>query len=139
MFLAGLTPKDVSVRTVQRFLRTQGFQYLQARKKGILTEKDHNLRLQFARKMQREFTENVWTGKIAFYLDGVRFLHKYNPADQAHAPTGRIWRKLCEGLVRGCTAKGSHRGSGGRVAKFMVVISYKEGVILCEEYESLNG
>ena len=53
MFQAGITLKQVSYRTVQRFLRKEGFQYLQARKKGILTEKDLKERLKFAQKMQR--------------------------------------------------------------------------------------
>ena len=33
--------------------------------------------------MKREHTEDFWTKEIAFYLDGVSFVHKYNPADQA--------------------------------------------------------
>ena len=39
-------------------------------------------------------------GKTAslFFLDGVSFIHKYNPLDQARAPKGRIWRKPREGL-----------------------------------------
>jgi len=35
--------------------------------------------------------------------------------------------------------KGAHSGSGGRVAKFTVAVSYGNGVILCEQYEKLNG
>ena len=54
MFQAGITPKQVSYRTVERFLRKEDFQYLQARKKEILTEKDLKERLTFAEKMQRE-------------------------------------------------------------------------------------
>ena len=89
--------------------------------------------------MKREHTKDFWTKEIAFYLDGVSFVHKYNPADQARAPKGRIWRKDDEGLAFGCTAKGSHCGTGGRVAKFMVAITYREGVILCEQYDNLKG
>ena len=48
MFQAGITLKQVSYRTVQRFLRKEDFQYLQARKKEILTEKDLKERLTFA-------------------------------------------------------------------------------------------
>ena len=36
-------------------------------------------------------------------------------------------------------AKGAHSESGGRVAEFMVAVSYGNGVILCEQYEKLNG
>ena len=39
----------------------------------------------------------------------------------------------------GCTAKGAHCGSGGRVVEFMVAVSYGKGVILCEQYKTLNG
>ena len=58
--------------------------------------------------------------KIAFYLDGVSFIHKYKPYDQARAPKGKIWRKTQEGVARGCTAKGAHCGSGGHLAKCFV-------------------
>lgn len=73
-----------------------------------------------------------------FFLDGVSFIHKHNPLDQAWAPKGCIWRKQREGLSYGCTAKEAHCGRG-RVAKFMVAVSYGKGVILCEHYETLNG
>ena len=44
-----------------------------------------------------------------------------------------------EGLACGCTVKGSHCGSGGRVAKFVVTITYREGVVLCEKNHRMNG
>ena len=47
-------------------------------------------------------------------------------------------RKDDEGLAFGCSAKGSHCGTGGRVAKFMVAITYREGVILCEQQVSYS-
>jgi len=59
--------------------------------------------------------------------------------DQARAPKARIWRKKKEGLTHCCTGKGSHVGSGGRVLKLMVGISYGNGVVLCEQYEKLDG
>ena len=136
---AGVSPRHASFRTVQRFLRSQGYKYLQARQKGLLTDKDLKKRLKFARKIKREYNDNLWTEQIAFFLDAVSFIHKFNPADQARAPRGRIWRKEMEGLACGCTAKGSHCGSGGRVAKFVVAITYREGVVLCEKYHRMNG
>ena len=139
MLQAGITALQVSNRTVQRFLRREGFQYLQARKKGVLLEGDLIKRKQFAKKMKKDYDQHVWQNSISFFLDGVSFIHKYNPLDQARAPKGRIWRKPREGLSYGCTAKGAHCGSGGRVAKFMVAVSYGKGVILCEQYETLNG
>lgn len=66
-------------------------------------------------------------------------MFKVNPLDQARAPRGRVWRKRSEGLKFGCTANGSKVGTGGRVAKLMVAISFNKGVIACEPYEEMNG
>ena len=44
------------------------------------------------------------------------------------------WRQRNEGFDPLCTAKGSHTGSGGRIAHFIVAISFNKGVILCEQY-----
>ena len=136
---AGLESKMVSCQTVRRLLRRHGYKYILARRKGILTEADLIKRLKYAQSMKRDHDASIWTEKVAFYLDGASFIHKYNPADQARAPKGRIWRKAEEGLRIGCTSKGSHCGTGGRMAKFMVAISYREGVVLCEQYTHLNG
>ena len=136
---AGLNMNYVSCKTVQRYLHSQGYKYLNARQKGLLMETDLAKRLRFARKIKREHSENFWKENISFYLDGVSFVHKCNPADQARAPSGRIWRKEQEGLALGCTAKGAHCGSGGRVARFMVGMSYGHGVVLCEQYHHLDG
>lgn len=72
-------------------------------------------------------------------MDGTGFAHKTNPFDQARAPKGRTWRKLSEGLTLGCTSKGRKEGTGGKVLKLMVAISYGKGVIICEPYEKLCG
>ena len=98
---AGVSVRDVSFRTVQRFLHSQGYKYLQARQKGLRTDKDLKKRLRFARKIKREYDDSLWTERIAFFLDAVCFIHKFNPADQARAPRGRVWRKEIEGLARG--------------------------------------
>ena len=58
--------------------------------------------------------------RIAFYLDGVSFIHKHKSYNQARTPKGKIWCKPQEGLARKCTAKGAHCGSGGRLAKCFV-------------------
>ena len=136
---ANISESNVSVRTVARFLNSKGYFYLQAWKKGLLTNNDKNLRVSFAKKVREEYNNELWTQKIAFYLDGVAFAHKTNPLDQARAPTGRIYRKESEGLNQYCTAKGSKVGSGGKIVKFLVAISYNVGVILCEEYEHMTG
>ena len=70
---ANISESDVSVRTVGRFLNSKGYFYLQARKKGLLTNNDKSLRVAFAKKVREEYDTELWTHKIAFYLDGVAF------------------------------------------------------------------
>ena len=50
-----------------------------------------------------------------------------------------MWRKANEGTDRGCTAKGSACGSGGRRANLLVCISYGHGVCHITKYEKMNG
>ena len=50
------------------FFRKKGFQYLQARKKGILKKKDLKERLKFAQKMQREYYDQFWKNSIFFFF-----------------------------------------------------------------------
>ena len=119
--------KDVSESTISRFLNKESYYYLQARKKGLLTKADMKKRRTFAGRMQNGYSHDVWTQDIAFYLDGTGVAYKRNPLDQALAPKGRVWRKRSEGLTPGCTAKGKKTGTGGRVVKLMVAISYDKG------------
>ena len=90
---ANISESDVSVRTVGRFLNNKGYFYLLARKKGLLTNDDKSLRVAFAKKVREEYDKELWTHKIAFYLDGVAFAHKTNPLDKARV------------LLEGSTAK----------------------------------
>ena len=139
LLFSGINPKNICPRTVRRLLNKNGYHYLQARKKGVLSKKGVQKHYKFAKKMIKEFGHDVWTKKIAFYSDGVSFTHKRDPADEAKAPKGRIWRKPNEGLDRGCTAKGSQEGSGGRLVKMMVAISHEAGVVVCDQYDKLDG
>jgi len=136
---AGIEPGVVSDRTIRRCLNRHGYHSLQARKKGLMSKTDLKKRVAFARYVLKKYKEDVWTSKVAFYLDGVSFYYKRNPCDQARAPRGRIWRLKSEGLKQGCTSKGSKTGSGGKVLKLMVAISHGRGVILCHQYEKLDG
>ena len=86
---------------------------------------------------QKNFDKDIWKKDICFYLDGKSFVHKLNPKDQARAPKAREWRGKNEGLTPDCVAIGIKVGSGGKVAHFMVVISYQNGV-MCEQYEKTN-
>ena len=131
--------RHVTDRTVRRLLNRNGYFFLQARKKGLMSEEDKEKRVAFAQTMQENYPPNVWTHSIAFYLDGVSFVYKTNPMDQARAPKGRVWRKKSEGLTQGCLAKGKKVGTGGKVAKFIVAISFGKGVVICERYETMNG
>jgi hypothetical protein len=66
--------KDVSESTISRFLNKEGYYYyLQARKKGLLTKADMKKRRTLARRMQNEYSHDVWIQDIAFYLDGTGF------------------------------------------------------------------
>ena len=53
----------------------------QARKKGLLNDKDKRLRLSYAREMKRVLREHpdYYTNYVAFYLDAVSFVHKNDP------------------------------------------------------------
>ena len=72
---AGIQQKDVSVRTVSltRFLNSQNYYYLQTRKKGLMTAEDHIKRVKFAKYMKANYSQQIWTEGIAFYLDGTGF------------------------------------------------------------------
>ena len=131
--------RGVTDRTVRRLLNRNGYHYLQARKKGLMSRSDRKSRVAFARNILKNYPRDVWTNEIAFYLDAVSFVYKSNPMDQARAPYGRVWRKASEGLKQGCLAKGSKVGSGGKLVKMVVAISYNKGVIKCEQYEKMCG
>ena len=86
--------------TFSRFLNEKGHGYLIARRQGILSEKDQRMRLQYAREMKRGLSRNpdVFKHDIAFYLDGVSFVHRQNPLQAAARAKSRIGRKKNEGL-----------------------------------------
>ena len=136
---SGITSDICSNRTVRRRLNEMGYGYYQSRKKGLLNENDLKKRLKFARHYLK-FPAQFWQTGIAFYLDGVGWAHKSNPSEHAVTLRTRSWRKKCEGLTINCTAKGKREGDGGRMAKFMVAISYGKGVIKAIHYDGrING
>ena len=136
---ARIQQKDVSVRTVSRFLNSQNYYYLQTRKRGLMTVEDHIKRVKFAKYTKANYSQEIWTEGIAFYLDGTGFTYKRNWLDQACALKARVWRKKSEGLAPGCIAEGHKEGTGGKELRLMVAISYNKGVICCEPYEKMNG
>jgi len=123
---------NVSHRCVRRTLRRHGFKYCQTRKKGLLTQKDMVLRLKYA-KQNRGRSAEFWKKDIAFYFDGIGFVHKCNPAGEARTVSSMSWRLPKEGLTR--TTKGRKEESGGKMANFFVAMSHTHGVVMCEHHE----
>lgn len=124
--------KLVNNRDIRTCLRKNGFSYCQSRKKGLVTERDKVKRLKFARENVNKPVQ-YWTEEIDFYLDGIGFAHKRHPAGEARAVSSMTWRRKQEGLV--ITTKGRKEGSGGKMAKFFVAISYGKGVVMCHHHE----
>jgi transposase len=139
MKVSGISKERISIWTFRRFLNNEGYFYYNARQKGILSPEDRQNRVRYCKKIKRDFPGSVWTDDIAFYLDGVNFVYKTKPKDQTYAPTKRVWRRKTEGLKQGCIAKGKKEGTGRTVVRLIVAIAYRKGVIICEEYEKLNG
>ena len=80
---------DVSDETVRRVLRANGFKYTHSRKKEVLSRRDLEVRLKFAKQVRKRLNPSVWTTGVLFYLDGVGFTHKYNPHMTNH------WHQEC--------------------------------------------
>ena len=136
----GISRTTCCDQTIRRVLHSAGYKYYHSRKKGLLTKKDLAQRLKFARKVKRMLSDKFWKEGLSFYIDGTGFQHKYNPCDEARSNRSMAWRRRDEGLDPSCTSKGSHVGSGGKVAYFFVAIAYQKGVVLCEQYHGkLNG
>jgi transposase len=138
MSVTGISPAEVSRRTVLNVLHRNGYRFRQTRRKGLLKITDLADRLKFAKKMIKR-PATFWTEEIAFYLDAVSIVYKRNPLDQARAPKSRIYRQKSEGLARECTSKGRKEGTGGKYVKLNVAISHGHGVIICEPYEQMCG
>lgn len=120
---SGVDLSKISVWTARPALNRLGYYYLVAQKKGLLCAKDLVQRSGFAKQMARTKPESFWTRDVCFYLDGVSFVHKYNPYSESCAPGCRVWQKKNKGMTAGCTSKGTHMGSGGRTVQFFVAIS----------------
>ena len=73
----------ISNRTVRHYLNKHGYYFRHSRKKGPVTAKDRLNHVKFAKKVLSRLTSEFWTEGISFYLDGVGFVHKTKPHDQA--------------------------------------------------------
>ena len=120
-------------------VKSAGFQFLPARKKGVLTSRDRQKRKAFAKECNKILSAkpNLFSRDIAFYLDGVSFVHKTQPLSDALAPKGRVWRKRTGGLQ--VTAKGCKNLAGGKRLHLLVAISHNKGVLLVQEYEKMTA
>ena len=127
---AGLDLLLMHHRTFTRYLNSMGFSFVQARKKGLLSESDKVVGVKYARSMRKclERYPNFYTDHIAFDLDGVSFIHKYNPMKDACQTTARVWRKRGEGFA--FTARGSKDLAGGRRFHLIVAIAKGKCIIL---------
>ena len=133
----GLQQAGINARDICRCLRRNNYRYLQSRKKGLLSAKDKKQRVAWAKEKIR-LPLSYWQNEVWFYFDGVGFSHKSNPAGEARAVTSMTWRRPDEGLK--ITTKGRKEGSGGKVAKFFVAVSYGKGVVMCHHHTwTING
>ena len=130
----GINENQASNRTIRRRLRKLGYSYDQCRRKGQLLQDDLKRGLKFSRKCQK-LPETFWKEGISFYLDGTGWVHKTNPSCHARTDRTRTWKRRGESLRRHCTAKGKKEGVGGKMARFMVAIAYKKGIIKCHQYD----
>lgn len=101
---AGLSNKNVSNQTIWQCLNQNGYHYLKARKKGLISKTNQRKR--------RTFPKEVQTHYSAFYLNGVSLYYKRNADDQARAPKGHISERSQKDWNRGVPRKVRKRGVG---------------------------
>ena len=136
---SGLQTASASYSTFYREIKKMGFNFLNARKKGILSHRDCKKRYKFAQKCRKilKIKPNLFHSNISFYLDGVSFVFKRQPMHEASLPKGKVWRTRSEGLR--LTSKGSKDLPGGKRLHFLVAIAFNKGVVLAKEYEHMSG
>ena len=132
---ASSVKESIGDSTVRRVIQKEGYGFREKLRKGVLTEKDVQLRLKFAKFVKAKLPDDIWCHGISFYLDGVGFTYKKNPCENARRTCKKTYRKANEGCSLHCTAPGKREGDGGKVAKFMVTIAYNKGVTMCEEFK----
>jgi len=128
---------NVSDRTLVRVMNENGHKSLRPMQKGLLSVKDRKRRVRFARNALKKYDPEFWTNDVLLYLDGVSFVHKHNPYNDALTPRGKIWRRPSESLQY--TTKGSKNLPGGRRLHLLVGIGYTTGVVIAEEYKKFNA
>lgn len=104
----------ISNRTLRRILHKHGYGSRTTRRKGILLPRDVKHRLAFAKRVKKERSKDFWTKELSFYLDGVSFYYKRNPAAQARAPQTKIWRKKTRDCRWGVQQRARKKGPEGK-------------------------
>jgi transposase len=120
-----------SNQTLRRQFKSLGYYFLVNRRKGILTKADHKKRMQFARRIQKEYGKGEeqlehWRNGISMFTDIVGFEFKRNPFEKARTPGARSWRKRGQGLE--CTRKGTKEGV--KNVRLLIGIGYNKKVCL---------
>ena len=62
----------------------------------LLSANDRKLWLRYTKAMKRKERQikiSQWTNEVAFFLDGVSFVYKYNPHGDASCNRSRVWRR----------------------------------------------
>ena len=122
---AGLDPTLDHCRTFTNYLNGLRFKFLQAQKKGLLSDEDKKMRFRYACDMKNVLCEcpNFYVDHISFYLDGISFIHKFNPMKDARQTKSIVWRRLGEGLQ--LTAKGSKELAGRRHLHLIIATAHE--------------
>ena len=79
---SGIDLTKAKYRTFVSYLNKLGYKFRQTRKKGLMSEADHRRRLNYSRAALK-LNSSFWINDVAFYLDGVSFVHKSNPMKEA--------------------------------------------------------
>ena len=126
----GLCTGQVSNGTVRRVLNKYGFAYRQRCKKGVLSLNDIVCRYRFAKTIRKERSRDVWTSKVNFYLDGVSFYDKRNPAGRVRqkphkAEYGGLKRRV---WLRDARRRGRKRAVVEEFLSFLWLLATTKGL-----------
>ena len=127
---------NVSYRTMVRVMNENRYKFLGPRQKGLLSGKYRKRSVRFARNALKQYDLEFWANDVLLYLDGVSFVHKHNPYNDALTQRENIWRRPNEGPQY--TTKGSKNLPEGWRLHLLVGVGYKTGAVIAEEYKSLT-
>ena len=74
------------------------------------------------------------------HLDGITYVHKSNPCDQAEIRESLEWQRPCKGFNFNCTYKCKSSDTRGATGHFIVTIAHGKKVVLCGQcVERITG